>query len=125
MSMCFRCRGACCEEFFVRSEHDLVVPSSDHNKDINRWFKLHGTKKVAVVQATSDTKIVVHNESLIHFECKCTKLTGNGKCSIYETRPDICKALEAGSDECLSVVRRRRTEWEYEYITTGKARTSS
>ncbi len=99
-NMCFRCRGACCEEFIL----PLDAIEVRRDADAKRWFQLHGSLLIG---------------PRIHFECKCTQLTDEGKCSIYETRPDVCKVLEPGSEACLNVVRRRRTEVEYEYIKTG------
>jgi len=87
---CARCRGACCEEFSL----PLQLAGSDApTEDANRWFLFHATVR----------------PSGLFFECRCTKLTQMGRCSIYDSRPSLCAAYEAGGLSCIEVVRRRRT----------------
>ena len=43
-------------------------------------------------------------------------LTGPGTCSIYESRPQVCRDMPVGGDACLNYVRHRRTPAEYALI---------
>lgn len=84
---CQICRGACCEEF------SLPLIGITAEDDASKWFMLHGREAGAQLR----------------FECKCTKLTDLGRCSIYETRPEICRRFEVGGEACLDVILRRRS----------------
>jgi len=86
---CELCRGACCEA--------IVLPVKVQDPDIQRWIEYHG-------QPT---------DRGIYFECKCSKLK-DGKCSIYEDRPKVCRVFEVGSAGCLTAIKRRRPEQETE-----------
>lgn len=77
---CRVCRGLCCTK--------LALAVDD--PDVHRWLSFHGDQT---------------SEKWIEFPCRCRKLV-NGKCSIYEDRPKICKDLEVGSNECLFIVKR-------------------
>lgn len=93
---CKVCRGACCETF--TAEIYMHPP----NRDAQTWLELHATVKDFGPKLT--------------FECRCTKLTSEGSCSIYEDRPIICELFIRGGKECLETVRTRRTAKEYELI---------
>ena len=99
---CKICRGACCEEF--STELAMFPPKPASWDDARYWFTLHATK----VEAARFT-----------FECRCTKLTSEGRCSIYEDRPLICELFIPGSIECLETVRRRRTPEEFTLIASS------
>jgi Fe-S-cluster containining protein len=71
--------------------------------DSSRWLSLHGTE--------------VGDQ--LEFECRCTKLTPAGRCSIYETRPVVCQVYVAGGPECLATIRRRRTPEQAKQILGG------
>ena len=88
---CERCRGACCES--------IVLPLNAPNGDIGRWLDFHGTR-------TSQG---------LELECRCSKLK-DGKSSIYEDRPQVCKVFRVGSAECRYAVHRKRSEQEAEEI---------
>lgn len=89
---CAACRGACCET--------IIVPLSGDD-DTNRWAGLHG----------------VHvNGSRVALNCRCSALTAEGACSIYEKRPELCRSYLAGGQACLETVRALRTEAEYASI---------
>lgn len=83
MTACERCKGACCESIFI--------PLKYKDEDAQRWLGFHGQEV----------------ETGISFDCKCSKLK-NGKCSIYESRPNVCKEYEPGSDACLNTILKRR-----------------
>ena len=91
MTACDLCKGACCEA--------IVLPFVFKDEDIQRWFAYHGTETNRGLQ----------------FDCKCNKLK-NGKCSIYEDRPNVCRDFTVGSPGCLAAVRRRRPFKEKEIV---------
>ncbi len=92
---CETCAGACCEEFSLPGV-DVRPPGPDER----RWLELHGTRTGADVR----------------FECRCTALTADGRCSIYSSRPMVCVTFEAGGKDCLDTVKRRRTPEQYAAI---------
>lgn len=93
---CQACRGACCESFFVR-EVDIRMPGPDSR----RWLTLHGTERQG---------------GWIEFECRCTKLTPEGRCGIYADRPLTCVVFEPGGEDCRAAVHARRSPEEAEAI---------
>lgn len=70
------------------------------NADSKRWLELHAT---------------VDGPKLT-FECRCTKLTSEGLCSIYDDRPMICELFIPSSRACLDAVKVRRTPENYQLI---------
>jgi Fe-S-cluster containining protein len=72
---------------------DLRLPDGD----AVRWLALHATP----------------TPGYLEFECRCTKLTADGRCGIYEDRPLVCKVFAPGGADCLDTVRRRRTPEQY------------
>ena len=91
---CDVCAGACCEEF--------IMPDNGSRDDASRWFALHGSSKVLA--------------GYLVFECRCTRLSVDGRCSIYDTRPDICRRYMRGGIDCVETVQRRRIPEEYAEI---------
>ena len=88
MTACELCGGACCQS--------VTLPQV-FGEDVNRWLSLHG----------------VQNGNLIRLPCKCLMLM-DGKCSIYEERPQICRDYEVGSEACLKAIERYRPEQKEE-----------
>ena len=69
--------------------------------EINRWLSYHGN--------------IVEGKG-IELETPCQKLTKEGSCGVYETRPLPCMSYIAGGEDCLETVRTRRTPEEYRLI---------
>lgn len=92
---CERCRGACCETFMIPAS-DIDVPGDD----ASRWLALHATPRGRQLE----------------FECRCTKLTAEGRCGIYADRPSLCQIFPVGGPDCLDAVRSRRTPEQYTVI---------
>lgn len=92
---CLQCSGACCESF------EIPLSDLDTDPSTERWIKLHGTE-------TEDGNL--------ELECRCTMLTDEGLCGIYETRPLTCRVYPAGGPDCLEAVRKRRTPEQYQRI---------
>lgn len=96
---CQKCAGACCSDVMIPTQH-VYTPDAD----TARWLRLHA---VAV-----DT---IAGEQL-RFEARCTALTPEGACGIYEDRPTVCREFMRSSSDCLDAVRRRRTPEQYQAI---------
>ena len=97
---CELCRGACCETFSLPIVETLPIAGDVIQVDLNRWLTLHAT---------------VGAEKLT-FECRCMKLTDDGRCGIYDRRPVVCRTYLAGGADCLEAVRTRRSQLEYSRI---------
>lgn len=85
MNPCEICKGACCES--------IILPISFKDKDAQRWLDLHGER----------------SEMGIRLDCKCKALV-DGRCSIYDDRPEVCRVFEVGSAGCLLALNTRRDE---------------
>jgi Fe-S-cluster containining protein len=92
---CKVCRGACCE-IFELGPLELRLSDRDHRY----WLELH----------------TLEIEPVLIFECKCQKLTSDGRCGIYESRPKMCADFPPGCPSCLKVVKERRTPEDYQLI---------
>jgi Fe-S-cluster containining protein len=65
---------------------------SEINADMCRYMNYHGVK-------------VIENKTLV-IPLRCSMLK-NGRCSIYPTRPDHCKAYECEGDKLLNQLRQK------------------
>ncbi len=81
---------------------DIVKMSSD--SDNVRWFVLHGTP-------TPDSHILL--------KLPCTMLTHEGRCAIYDDRPQMCRDYERGGWWCMDAIRRHRTPEQVVAIRAG------
>ena len=94
---CSECHGACCEQ--------IVFPAPSDRASLAfllaRGEGERGPKKQWV-------RIVL--------DTRCPKLTDDGRCGIYESRPLICAEYEPGGTACLAAVRRRRTPEDFQRI---------
>jgi hypothetical protein len=77
---CEICGGSCCKSIFL--------PKSLWKADVANWVSLHGESE----------------ESRIRLDTPCSALK-DGRCSIYETRPDVCRVAKVGDEQCLKAVR--------------------
>jgi Fe-S-cluster containining protein len=98
---CAECRGACCQSFSLPAIH-ILAPTAD----ARRWVELHA----ATVHQT------LRHGQILEFETPCTKLTGEGSCGIYDTRPQVCREYRPGGVECLATVKARRSPEQYAAI---------
>jgi len=76
MSLCDQCIGACCREPWIESPADFVFPKV--------------TEECLAVRGR---------------EGPCPKLTPDGRCSIYEMRPLLCRIGQAGDWWCIEARR--------------------
>ncbi len=70
----------------------LDSPRSKSQKDLFRWYLLHQNVEIYIDH---------DRQWQILFKTPCNKLLDNGMCSIYETRPQICRDYQA--DACSRV----------------------
>lgn len=90
---CDTCRspGSCCKEFMISGHYD----KDTWEEDIKQKFEFHNLPFVPVRAerhhswGLDDPVIVV---------ASCTKLTPEGRCSIYENRPQLCKNYQPLQD---------------------------
>ena len=88
---CEACGGTCCKGLFL----DMTKGMSGDEK---RWMELHGYKR----------------GTFVRFDAQCSKLV-DGKCSIYDIRPGICRYSKVGGPECLNALKQLAPE-KYEKI---------
>lgn len=60
-------------------------------------------KELATHLQTPDWKLQLYP---LPFHDACCFLETNNRCTIYETRPDVCRRFEAGSEQCQEARRR-------------------
>lgn len=84
MKKCLRC-GSCCTYLTI----GVINPDSRYEEpDVIKFLEYHG---VTVI----DNPIVPGTKTL-HVPVKCLKLLPDGKCEIYETRPNVCRNFLPG-----------------------------
>ncbi len=93
-SDCMVCRGACCETIVIPAQMAIFFDAE--------WRRIRGRD---VALGACDPRVPDSWE----IPCACPKLTADGLCGIYDTRPLICRHFEPGSFACLSAIERRRT----------------
>ena len=88
MTDCLKC-GKCCR-FVALPFGGKITP------DVVRWHNAHGIK---VVQ--KEELGMFHGKVLIPLECKHFK---DGRCGIYEERPQVCRDFESGGEVCKEAI---------------------
>ncbi|MEQ8351536.1 MAG: YkgJ family cysteine cluster protein [Leptospiraceae bacterium] len=85
--ICLKCHG-CCMYITVPLEY----PRSNDQRDLYTWYLLHRNVEI----------YIDHDKTwAIIFKTPCDKLLANGMCSIYETRPQLCR--DYSPDGCSRV----------------------
>ena len=80
--------GACCRTFpiFASTRDAESEPRiRDEGRRLNPWL------------ATPEWEYQLFP---LPFQEACCFLNGDNRCTIYATRPDVCRQFEAGSDQC-------------------------
>jgi Fe-S-cluster containining protein len=80
---CTRCGALCCS--YVSTEID--APTSRRDYDIIRWYLMHPGVHVYCEDSSGSW--------FVQFMSGCRNLGDNGMCQIYDTRPQICRDLQA------------------------------
>lgn len=83
-NLCEHCTAKCCRYFALPIE----TPTERNDFENIRWYMLHGRVSVFVDEGT--WFLMVHNA--------CDQLLEDGRCGVYETRPEICR--EYSTDNC-------------------------
>ena len=78
MITCDECKGKCCKTLAVQ----LETPTTYDDYEDIFWYLYH---KPGIVF------IDMKDRWWIEFPVKCSKLDKNGRCSIYATRPPVCR----------------------------------
>jgi Fe-S-cluster containining protein len=81
MSLCDTCNGACCRWFLLPGPWLAQLPA-----DVETWYRLHGASEIRGVA--------------VDRPCRALDLV-SGRCTIYETRPQMCRLWPEGSAGCL------------------------
>lgn len=68
---------------------EIDVPQDDEDYDNIRWYLLHDNVQVWISE---------EGEWHVEFKTRCSALTQEGLCSIYDGRPMICRSYE--SEDC-------------------------
>ena len=82
--LCEHCAAACCRYLAI----PLDKPTSGRDYDDIRWYLLH----------EGVTVFVEEGDWYIQFQTKCKSLGRDNRCTVYETRPEICREYKDG--EC-------------------------
>lgn len=99
MADCQRCGGACCES--------ITLDLSTTNNDFLRFIELR-----SMPQKKEDGTVARN------FNIPCMALK-EGRCAIYESRPQMCKDFEPGGMLCITTVTARRSAAEAIEILAG------
>lgn len=100
MGICDRCYdpGACCRNITLSLDGVRTTYWSDNGVDgITKQIRANGLPFDPLYKTAGPWK----DEDGRPYEVwalTCPKLNVDGRCSIYKSRPDLCKAYEAASD---------------------------
>lgn len=84
---CDACGAQCCR--YTATQID--TPTSKREYDFIRWYLLHRHVNVFIDHS---------NGWYIEFSTPCEMLSADNRCSIYETRPRICRGHGVGDTDC-------------------------
>ena len=96
-SLCDTCKvpGACCRSMVLLDQQGkpLLFP-------VGREPDLASAKVPSQFRPVSSQEAIHPDtgETGIQYEFSCSALGPDGRCTIYDQRPDICRKFEAGSD---------------------------
>ena len=98
MTLCDRCRGACCEEA------ELTLTPADFFAV--EWVRARFGDRVLSQGPSAEQGRV---DLVVRLEDRCPELTVDGLCAVHgDDQPTACRLFEAGGPGCLEVVKRRR-----------------
>ena len=79
---CEHCTAACCRYLAI----PIDKPKNARDYDDIRWYLLH----------EDVTVFVEEGDWYVQFQTSCKYVQADNRCGIYETRPAICGAYDAG-----------------------------
>jgi Fe-S-cluster containining protein len=107
MSACDTCAkpGACCHDFALNGRNGgLRFDADNWQWQAEEKMEFYGMpfKPLRIDPQKHDGEA---DSSLVAVRFTCPKVTPEGRCSIYETRPQLCRDYAAGSDKlCVMYV---------------------
>jgi Fe-S-cluster containining protein len=105
MSACDTCAkpGACCNDFVLNGRRGgLRVAEENWQVEAEERMEWNGLP-FKPLRIDADDANPVEGMVLVRFTCP--KVTPEGRCSIYETRPQLCRDYQAGEDKlCVMYV---------------------
>ena len=90
---CTQC-GACCRCF------PIFASDADAEREVSI------KTDTRLLEPHMRTKDKIYQLYPLPFHKGCAFLDGDQLCRIYETRPDVCRRFEAGSDQCIEARKR-------------------
>ncbi len=80
--LCEHCQAACCRYLAL----PIDKPKTERDYDDIRWYVMHQGISIFVEEGSW----------YIQIRTTCKNLGGDNRCTIYETRPEICKEYDPG-----------------------------
>ncbi len=81
--LCEHCAAACCRYLAL----PIDKPTTRRDYDDIRWYLMHEGVSVFVEEG----------DWYVQYQTRCRGLGADNRCTIYETRPEICRDYEANS----------------------------
>lgn len=79
---------ACCNDFVI-AYAKLLIPSN-RTAEEQKFLDFHGVLDVPIAALQLEEV----NDLMVKVRHRCDKLTPAGLCSVYENRPDVCRAFD-------------------------------
>lgn len=98
MSLCDTCRdpGACCRRMsFFSAQNGKMVEKTFW--DLDHVLETLRQNDLPMVPLSTEIHLTLAGNDFISCLFTCGKLTSRGRCSIYETRPQMCRDFKPGS----------------------------
>ena len=106
MSACDTCTkpGACCQDFVLSGRGGAFMFSEDNWRiEGDNLMEKHELPFIPLRIDTKSPK--ADREGMVGVRFSCTQVTPEGRCGIYDARPQLCRDYEAGSDKlCVMYV---------------------
>jgi len=109
MSLCDHCYapGQCCKSMSLSNESGPLTTWAGDG-EAERQMAEYGLPFVPLDEPSWEGKITDEasedfGRDYVQHRWRCTKLTADGRCSIYDDRPKLCREFEAGVSNMLCV----------------------
>lgn len=79
--LCEHCAAACCRYLAL----PMDKPTAKRDYDDIRWYLMH----------EGVTVFVEEGDWYVQFQTRCKNVGPDNRCTVYETRPEICREYEA------------------------------
>ncbi len=97
-SLCDRCIALCCKYITI----EIDKPRTKREKDDVRWYLLH----------EGVTLLVDKDRWMVKCPTRCSALSDDDKCTIYDNRPQTCREYDTKNCDFYTAYE----GWETEYI---------